>query len=70
MAGISQKQAEAIVEYREKTGSFINRKELQSVKGIGKVTYRNCAGFVRIICKSDGNHNENTKVCKQMKKSL
>ena len=29
----------------------MNREELNSVKGIGKVTFQNCAGFVRIVPK-------------------
>lgn len=48
IAGIGEKQAKAIIEYRNTHGCFINREELLEVKGIGKVTYNNCAGFVRI----------------------
>ncbi|XP_057313558.1 S1 RNA-binding domain-containing protein 1-like isoform X1 [Hydractinia symbiolongicarpus] len=60
VSGINKKQAEAIVNHRNKTGYFINRKELLSIKGIGKLTYRNCAGFVRIVkaINSDQSHSE------------
>ena len=51
MAGLSQKQAQSVIEYRNVNGSFINREELKLVKGIGAVAYQNCAGFVRIIPK-------------------
>lgn len=33
-------------------GDIINREELLQVKGIGKITYHNCAGFVRVILKA------------------
>lgn len=52
VAGIKPKQAESIIKYRNENGGFVNREELRNVKGIGAVTYRNCAGFVRIIPKS------------------
>ena len=62
VAGISNKQAQSIIEYRERNGSFVNREQLRSIKGIGVVTYQNCAGFVRIIPKSRNTETDKEKV--------
>ena len=49
VSGITEKQAKAIIAYRNQNGVFINREELKNVKGVGAVTFKNCAGFVRIL---------------------
>ncbi|XP_014273469.1 uncharacterized protein YdcI [Halyomorpha halys] len=49
VAGLTDSRAKAIIEAREKKGSFINRDELKSVKGIGPKTFQQCAGFIKII---------------------
>lgn len=38
LVGIGEKKAQAIVEYREKNGKFINVEQLTEVSGIGKAT--------------------------------
>lgn len=38
LVGIGAKKAQAIVEYREKHGSFINLEQITEVSGIGKAT--------------------------------
>lgn len=48
VAGLSQKRAEAIIQHRIKNGPFQSRNDILKVKGIGKVAFENCAGFLRI----------------------
>lgn len=38
LVGIGEKKAQAIVEYREKNGKFLNVEQLTEVSGIGKAT--------------------------------
>ena len=51
VAGINMSIAGNIVDYREKNGSFKERKELKKVAKLGEKTFNQCAGFIRI---SDG----------------
>jgi uncharacterized protein len=48
ISGITNTTAKNIIAYREENGSFTNRKELLNVKKLGKKTYEQCAGFVKI----------------------
>lgn len=48
VSGIGNTTAKNIISYREENGSFTNRKELLNVKKLGKKTYEQCAGFVKI----------------------
>ncbi len=48
VSGLNEKVASSIVDYREKNGSFLYRKDLLKVKGLGEKTYRDAAGFLRI----------------------
>ncbi len=48
ISGIGKTTAKNIIEYREENGSFTNRKELLNVKKLGKKTFEQCAGFVKI----------------------
>lgn len=48
VSGIGNTTAKNIIDYREENGSFENRKELLNVKKLGKKTYEQCAGFVKI----------------------
>ena len=48
ISGIGNTTAKNIINYREENGSFTNRKELLNVKKLGKKTYEQCAGFVKI----------------------
>ena len=48
VSGIGNTTAKNIISYREENGSFENRKELLNVKKLGKKTYEQCAGFVKI----------------------
>lgn len=48
VAGIGPSLAETIVEHRDEHGPFRKRDELKDVKGMGKKTFQQCAGFLRI----------------------
>lgn len=48
VAGIGPKLAERIVEFRDENGAFANRSRLQKVSGLGKKSYEQCAGFLRV----------------------
>ena len=75
VSGISDTIANNIVAYRNEQGAFKNRKELLKVAKLGKKTYEQAAGFLRI---RDGEnpldntavHPESYPVIKQIAKSL
>ncbi|XP_060610383.2 S1 RNA-binding domain-containing protein 1 [Anolis sagrei] len=48
IAGLNANRAKNIIEWREKSGPFINREQLKAVKGLGPKSYQQCAGFIRI----------------------
>lgn len=48
-SGINKSQAAAIITHRSTRGPFRSREEIQKVKGIGKISYQNAAGFLRIM---------------------
>ncbi|WP_406531935.1 Tex family protein [Methanobrevibacter sp.] len=48
ISGIGNATAKNIIVYREENGSFTNLKELLNVKKLGKKTFEQCAGFVKI----------------------
>ena len=48
ISGIGNTTAKNIISYREENGSFSSRDELLNVKKLGKKTYEQCAGFVKI----------------------
>ncbi|WP_458454544.1 Tex family protein [Methanobrevibacter sp.] len=48
VAGIGNTTAKNIIKYREENGSFKSRKELLNVTKLGKKTFEQCAGFVKI----------------------
>lgn len=63
ISGLNKTKANAIVEYRNKNKRIVERKELMKIKGIGKTTFQQCAGFLRIkegenILDSTGLHPE------------
>ncbi|XP_018012135.1 S1 RNA-binding domain-containing protein 1 isoform X2 [Hyalella azteca] len=49
VSGLNKARASAIVKYREDVGPFRNREEIKKVKGIGPVSFQQCAGFVKIV---------------------
>ncbi|MBE6499295.1 MAG: RNA-binding transcriptional accessory protein [Methanobrevibacter thaueri] len=48
ISGIGNTTAKNIIKYREENGSFTSRKELLNVNKLGKKTFEQCAGFVKI----------------------
>ncbi|WP_296857557.1 Tex family protein [uncultured Methanobrevibacter sp.] len=48
VSGIGSTTAKNIIKYREENGSFNNRKELLNVNKLGKKTFEQCAGFIKI----------------------
>ncbi|XP_055851077.1 S1 RNA-binding domain-containing protein 1-like isoform X2 [Episyrphus balteatus] len=63
IAGLNHQKAENIINYRQNNGPFRTRKELLRVKTIGKPTFIQCAGFIRIEPKSVGGKLENVLDC-------
>ncbi|XP_049867445.1 uncharacterized protein YdcI [Pectinophora gossypiella] len=49
ISGLNDGRAAKIIKYRQQKGRFNMREELLDVQGIGKVTYQQCAGFLRVI---------------------
>ena len=48
ISGIGNTTAKNIIKYREENGSFKSREELLNVRKLGKKTFEQCAGFVKI----------------------
>lgn len=48
VSGIGNSTAKNIIDYRDENGSFTNRQDLLKVKKLGKKTFEQCAGFVKI----------------------
>lgn len=48
VSGIGNTTAKNIIKYREENGSFNSREELLNVNKLGKKTFKQCAGFIKI----------------------
>ncbi|MEH6453087.1 MAG: helix-hairpin-helix domain-containing protein [Psychromonas sp.] len=48
ISGIGEKKAQAIIDYREAYGDFVNLTELVKVKGIGESTLKKIEPFVTL----------------------
>ena len=48
ISGITPTIAKNIIAYREQNGAFLSRKELLQVSKLGKKTFEQCAGFLRV----------------------
>ena len=75
VSGISDTVANNLVTYRNDKGAFNNRKELLKVAKLGKKTYEQAAGFLRIRngdnpLDNTAVHPESYQVIKQIAKSL
>lgn len=53
VSGLNKSIAQNVVEYRNKNGKFVSRKQLLKVNKLGEKAYTQCAGFLRI---SGGNN--------------
>lgn len=75
VAGVNERTAQRIVEYRNEHGSFRSRVQLKAVPGIGPKTFEQAAGFLRIrggdnLLDMTGVHPESYAVVEQMAGSL
>jgi uncharacterized protein len=75
VSGIGNTTAKNIIKYREENGSFKNRKELLNVSKLGKKTFEQCAGFIKIDnpdypLDNTTIHPESYKVTEKFLKSL
>lgn len=73
VAGVSTRVAKNIVEFRREEGGFKTRSQLSKVKGLGKKTFEQCAGFLRIpngeeFLDNTGVHPESYSVAKELLK--
>lgn len=48
IAGLGASRAENIIKYRAENGPFQTRDDIKKVKSIGRRTFEQCAGFIRI----------------------
>lgn len=60
ISGINKTIAKNIVEYRNEKGEFKSRKELLKVKKLGKKTFQQCAGFIKV--NNSSNPLDNTTI--------
>ena len=51
VAGLNRTQASNIVKFRQENGMFCNREQLLQVKSVGKKSFQQCAGFVKVFSK-------------------
>jgi len=75
VAGITERTAQKIVEYRNQNGKFRSRVQLTAVPGIGPKTFEQAAGFLRIRGAENpldvtAVHPESYKVVEQMAQML
>lgn len=75
VAGVSQTVAKNIVKYREENGKFKERKELLKVPKIGKASYEQCAGFIRVPERKNpleitGVHPESYKIAEEILRKI
>ncbi|NOZ01939.1 MAG: RNA-binding transcriptional accessory protein [Deltaproteobacteria bacterium] len=74
VAGVGPRLARAIVEHRNRSGSFSGKKELLKVKGLGAKAFEQCAGFLRIrngvsVLDNTGVHPESYPAAKKLLKN-
>lgn len=49
VSGINKSQAASIIQHRIAHGPFRSREEIMGVKGVGRVSFQNAAGFLRVM---------------------
>ncbi|KOB74204.1 putative S1 RNA binding domain protein, partial [Operophtera brumata] len=49
ISGLNDGRAKKLIAYRQDNGSFTTRAEILKVSGIGKVTFQQCAGFLKRV---------------------
>lgn len=65
VAGLSEKRAQQIIEFRTKNGPFTFRKQILNVSGIGERIFQQCAGFLRVgpLSSEDTAFYQKSKTC-------
>ncbi len=71
VAGIGEKIAKNIIDYRDANGNFTTKNQLLKVKGLGKKAYEQAVGFIRIknsknIFDNSGIHPESYEIAKKI----
>ena len=49
VSGLDKKSIKGILDYKQDHGKIKERKEIEKIKGVNKLTYEQCAGFLRIL---------------------
>ncbi|KAJ0180641.1 hypothetical protein K1T71_004045 [Dendrolimus kikuchii] len=49
ISGLNEGRAKKIITYRQENNGFATRAEILKVTGIGKITYQQCAGFLKVV---------------------
>jgi len=74
VSGLGPKLARKVVEHREQNGPFVSRKALLKVSGLGKKTFEQAAGFLRVRGKepldASAVHPERYDVVERMAKDV
>ncbi|GAB3478982.1 Tex family protein [Marinomonas epiphytica] len=75
VAGLTDRLAQNIVDYRNQKGAITSRSELLKVKGVGAKCFEQCAGFLRILngketLDQSSVHPESYPVVKQMAQQM
>ena len=75
VSGVNKQIAKNIVAYRQENGKIETIKEISKVPRLGKKTYEQCVGFLRIpdsknICDATGIHPESYKAAENLLKEL
>ncbi|KPI91610.1 S1 RNA-binding domain-containing protein 1 [Papilio xuthus] len=53
ISGLNEGRAKKMIAYRQEKGGFSTRAEILKVSGIGKITYQQCAGFLKVLTGSE-----------------
>jgi uncharacterized protein len=74
VAGLGAKRAKAVVTHRQQHGPFQRRRDLNAVPGLGRKTFEQCAGFLRVVgaepLDNSAVHPERYKLVQQMARDL
>lgn len=49
ISGLNEGRAKKIISHRQENGCFKTRADILKVSGIGKITYQQCAGFLKVL---------------------
>lgn len=49
ISGLNEGRAKKLIAYRQEHNRFNTRAEIMKVSGIGKITFQQCAGFLKVV---------------------